>query len=246
MQRVLMLVFGVLAFLNTGALLASGPNTDFPKELTIKVAHHDMKTGKLLYEGIRKQVTENEKVSVVSTYTDMDGKLLDRSQVAYERPSLRVLSYKSEDIRFGALEELTLTGNTLRISFREDKTASMATEDIKWGPETVHSSTVTEVINRDWAQLSAGENVEFDLVVPSRLETLRFRLKKDKTTQVGGKSVLVVRMEPDSWLIRKLVDPMYFFLSYDMPHRLLEYHGRSGIKTSEGKDQDLRLVFTYE
>jgi len=242
------ILFSAVALITTSfnAALASGPNKNTPDNLTISVALHSLKNDKLLYNGERKQVKKDGVVSVKSVYTDMNGKVLDNSEVSYEEESLRVLSSKSEDLRFGAKTELTLSGDSMRIYYKEDSKSAAKTETVKWGAETATSSTVTELIIHNWVKLASGKAVELDLVVASRQETIRFRLMKDKQATLGGKSMMVIRMEPNSWIIRKLVDPMYFYLSEEMPHRLVEYHGRSSIKTEDGKDQDLRMVFTYK
>ncbi len=52
-------------------------------------------------------------------------------------------------------------------------------------------------------------------------------------------------MDPDSWLIRQLVDPLFFYFDPEPPHRLLEYRGRVSIKSDDGDDQDLRITYHY-
>ena len=226
--------------------MASGPNTNVPETVKLSLTFHDLKSGKLLYKGTRTQVTKNGKVTVNSSYTDLSGKELDRGNTVYEADSLRVLSSESEDIRFGKLEKLTLSGDKLKIEYIKGKGEQAETEEIIWGAETATSSTVAEMMINNWVALASGKAVELDLVVPSRTETIRFRFKKDRNATLDGKAMMVVRMEPNSWLIRKLVDPMFFYFTESMPHLLKEYHGRSSIKTADNKDQDLRMVFNYE
>ena len=230
----------------TGVAVASGPNTHVPDQVVITLAFHDLKTGKQLYKGTRTQVNKDGVITVQSTYTDMNGQELDRSTTIYEAASLRVVSSNSEDIRFGKREQLALTGDKMKIVYVEGKGEKAETEVITWGAESATTSTVAEMMIKNWAPLAAGKAVELDLVVPSRTETIRFRFKKDRNETLDGQAMMVVRMEPNSWLIRKLVDPMFFFFSESMPHKLIEYHGRASIKTADNKDQDLRMVFAYQ
>ena len=92
---------------------------------------------------------------------------------------------------------------------------------------------------------SAADEVEFDLLVPSRQESIKFRLKNDGERYFEDLQVIVFRMEPNSWLFRLLVDPLYFSLTVEAPHRVIEFKGRSSVKTDEGENQDLRMVYRY-
>ena len=60
-----------------------------------------------------------------------------------------------------------------------------------------------------------------------------------------GQPVTILRMEPSSWIIRALVDPLDFIMAKATGHALLEFRGRSTIATDDGEDQDLRVVFQY-
>ena len=98
---------------------------------------------------------------------------------------------------------------------------------------------------RAMIEKEGGEALAFELIIPSRLETIGFRLKKDSEVTQGGEAAIVIRMEPDSWLIRQLVDPMFFYVAAKPPHRLIEYRGRISVKSDDGEDQDLRVVYRY-
>jgi hypothetical protein len=91
--------------------------------------------------------------------------------------------------------------------------------------------------------LRAGGTLTLDLLVPSRLETVRFRVRWEGDTLLEGQPAAVMRMEPATWLIRQLVDPLHFFFATDAPHRLIEYRGRTALKRDDGKPQDARVVY---
>jgi hypothetical protein len=86
------------------------------------------------------------------------------------------------------------------------------------------------------------------LVIP-RLETVGFKFKKDSESTWEGRPVMIVRMEATSPIIRTLIEPVFFTMKKDAPHRVLEYVGRTTPKMKVGnkwKDLDAVTVFDWK
>ena len=97
--------------------------------------------------------------------------------------------------------------------------------------------------------LSRGEKVKCRYIVVPRSETVGFTFVKDSETTWQGRSVLVVRMEATSRIIAALVDPLFFTMEKDAPHRTVQYVGRTTPKIQVGgkwKDLDAVTVFDWE
>lgn len=210
---------------------------------TVKLELYALDSDRLLYTGVRTERFQGEIRTETTIYMKLDGTRVQRVETAYNTTTLKLVSYKLGDFRSGQREEMQVSGNSVTLLNQEGKKEKPETETLQWGPNFTFGSSVVPRILRAWDGLQSGKALTFDLLIPSRLETLVFRIKKDSDTKIQGKSVVVMRMEPDSWIIRQLVDPMFFYITAVAPRRLEVYKGRSSIKTDEGDTQDLRIVF---
>lgn len=82
--------------------------------------------------------------------------------------------------------------------------------------------------------------------MPSRRDVYSFRMRRVEPEWDVAPGRMVVKMEPDTWILRLAVDPLYFTFATDPPHRLMEYRGRGVISTASGETQDLRITYVYE
>ncbi len=98
-----------------------------------------------------------------------------------------------------------------------------------------------------WDALQRGEKVKCRYIVVPRTETVGFTFIKDSEVTRGGQRLLIVRMEPSSRLVAALVDPLFFTMEQNPPHRVLEYAGRTTPKTRvKGKWKDLDAVTVFD
>jgi hypothetical protein len=100
-----------------------------------------------------------------------------------------------------------------------------------------------------WDALARGDKVKCRYLVVPRRETLGFTFVKDKDTSYQGQGAILVRMEPSSRLLAALVDPLFFTIETNSPHRVWGYSGRTTPKIRSGnkwKDLDGVTVFDWE
>lgn len=202
----------------------------------------DLKTGAQLYKGTREETREGGRVTIKYSYMKLDGTEIQQVTAVHEEKSLRLISYKLLDLRSGKREEMNVKGGVVKMLSQKNKDEEVETDQLQWGEKTAYTGSLVEIVRGNWEKLNEEQPVEMDLLVPSRLETVGFRLLKDSEAELAGKPVVLVRMEPNSWLIRQIVDPLFFYFVKDSPHELLQYTGRSSIRTDKGKTQDLRTV----
>ncbi len=236
-----------LALCAAALLVPAGPAraADVSDVKLVHIELYHAKTDELLFRGERQTRRDEGRVKVDTTYTLPDGTRVQRTESVYDNETLKLISHLMVDQRTGEREEIQVDGDTVRVRYREREGAEEEVETLKWDGKTAASAVLVPMMARNADKLASGEPLAFDLIVPSRLETIGFRLKKEAERQMEGKPVTVIRMEPQSWLIRKLVDPMYFYVTRETPHRLLEYQGRASLKTPDGSDLDLRYVYRY-
>jgi hypothetical protein len=198
----------------------------------------------VLYRGVRSEREEAGRRVVLTEYTRPDGTPVQRSEAIYDPATLAPLSYQQRDARSGEEERLERDGGKVTLTHRAAGADAPKSATVDWTPERHMSATVGPLIRREWARLMAGETVPFRLLVPSRRDVYQFRLYRDNASPLAAGGRIVVRMEPGTWLVRQLVDPLFLVYEAAPPHRLAEFHGRSSIKTDAGADQDLRTVYS--
>jgi hypothetical protein len=176
-------------------------------------------------------------LKVLREYAYADGKPADREHVVYENDNL--VFYQLEELQTGDVGSATISRDPDhpgkgRISFQYLKAdsrrpvSSTRTEALQ--PDILINDMVGTFLAAHWDQLCRGEKVGFRYVVLSRRETVGFTFKKESEMQWRGKNVLVLKMEPSSFVIAALIDPLRFLVERDHPHRVLQYSGPTAPK----------------
>ncbi|MDH5751489.1 MAG: hypothetical protein OEZ59_03625 [Deltaproteobacteria bacterium] len=200
--------------------------------------------GTTMYKADRVIKKDGGRITETTLYNDLSGKTLVETVSVFEEINLAPVSYTYRDNRNGESESMTRRGGQLVMSYSEKQGArpDSDSEDLK--SNTLLSAAVSAYILRNREALQRGQVISFGLVVISRQDIIGFRVQLDKSVK-GPPGTWAVRMDPDSWVIRKLVDPLFFFFENAEPYRLLEFKGRAAVKTAAGKNQDLKYVFQY-
>jgi hypothetical protein len=96
-----------------------------------------------------------------------------------------------------------------------------------------------------WEALMQGKEVYARYIVVPRTETVGFSFVKSDEATWQGKPAVIIKMEPASFLIRLIVDPVYLTVVKDT-RRVVKYEGRVTPKIKENdawKDLDAVMVF---
>lgn len=212
-------------------------------ETTSTIEIYNFGGGPILYRGTRTETVENGRMTATTEYVDANGRAVQRTVGVHEIASRRPVSYLLEDLRSGEQERIEVKGAQVVLAYRVSKAEAGKESTLALPADAVFSPTVVPFMKYRWDALRRGESFNFPLLVPSRRDIYTFRVSEDKTSPLAGPGKVVMRMEPGTWLIRQLVDPLYFVLRADGSHELLEFHGRASIKTDGGETQDLRHVY---
>ena len=199
----------------------------------------------LVFQGDSRTTSEGGKVREVVIYRDPAGKEIQRVETVYEEAGFVLVSYSKVDHRTGESEKMVKTGSDVELRYRKSAEDDERSETLEWSDSMGFTSMIVPGIRKNWELLAQGEELEMDFLVPSRLETVGFRLTKEGEETIDGKDVVVIRMEPSAFIIRLLVDPLYFYLESAQPRRLIEYRGRTSVKTDDGDSLDARLTYTH-
>jgi hypothetical protein len=248
-----------LLFLCSSTLSPAAPAEPFdyepPKLLVGNLYSLEPGPRKLLFKSVRRATRTGATVQASCDYTYPDGSLAARDQIVYE--SGQLVSFEEEELQTGEKGTATIRPDPKqpgrkRIYFEytvgkggdtKKSTASEAMEN-----DTLIDDMIGPFITTHWATFEKGSPARFRYIVLSRKETVGFKLIKTADATWQGKPVVHIKMEPTSFIIAKLVDPLLFIVEKNGEHRILEYVGRTTplIKSgSKWKDLDARSVYEW-
>jgi hypothetical protein len=229
-------------------------NYEEPTLLTATIYAKDAGPKKVLYRFKRTATRFGMKVSVVREFSYPDGKPAARERAVYEGDDLT--SYALEELQIGAAGSTTIqreSGNpaksVLLFEYTKDVGAAgkakTSTEVLR--NDTLTSDMVASFLASHWAELARGEKVRCRYIVVPRRETVGFTFVKDAEASYQGRKALVLRMEATSPIIARLVDPLYFTVERDAPHRVFQLVGRTTPKVKVGSSwEDLDAITVFD
>ncbi len=204
-------------------------------------------TNKILFTFRRTAVRSNTAVHVGRDFVYPNGALAARESIVFEGGELR--SFQLEEKQTGARGSSSVTTDAKRkLHFDWLADGKTKTDSEAFVTDTVVGDMIPQFIITHWNELARGEAVNFRFIASSRLETVGFKLVKESEVDWRGRAALRLRMEPSSFVIRQIVDPLYFIVEKDGAHRVLEYVGRITPKQRDGakwKDLDARTIYEW-
>lgn len=180
-------------------------------------------------------------------FKEMDGRLALKERVEY---SLTQGFHKMERDHMQIGEITTVERKQNEVVFFRSEKGKEYNDREKFNESVICNDQINSVIQKSWAEVMQGKTLEFRLLVPSRLETVGFRVsKKSEEGELKGQLTITFQLEPTSMFIRSFVDPIVFHYSKTEPHRLLLIRGRMPVKTmlpgEKYRDAEGDLLFEY-
>jgi len=202
----------------------------------------DPQTGRLLYvesHYVREEgaVGENR---LVLYRCGLNAPAFARKEVTYN--ALRQApEFVLTDERSGYSEGVRRVGSGLRAFVQENATTPKRESSLKLRPELVIDAGFDEFVRSRWAELEGGQALAFPFLVPSRLDTFGFKLRKHRDAVIDGQQVSVFRLN--------LSGVLGWFTSHiDISYRkadrvLMRYEGVSNIRGEDGRNLLVRIDF---
>jgi hypothetical protein len=226
-----------------------------PKLLTGTIYAKDSARQQVLFKFKRVATRSGSRVNVLREYTYPDGKPAARERIVYDGDDL--VSYALDELQNGAAGSVKVqrdasnpARSALLFEYAKDVASGgrpkTSTEALR--ADTLTSDMVAPFLLSHWAELSNGDKIKCRYVVVPRRETVGFTFVKDSETTFQGRRVVIIKMEPTSLIIKRLVDPVFFTVEKDGQHRVLQYTGRVTPKTKVGNkwdDLDATVVFDW-
>ena len=208
----------------------------------------------MLFKSERRATRTGDKVRVTCDYSYPDGAPAAHHQIIYE--SGRLSSFEEQLLQTGEKGSAVIRSDPrdpakqciffeYSAGLGSEAKKSSASEVLE--KDTLVDDMIPAFITAHWEALQKGEFAKFRYIVLSRKETVGFKLVKESETTWKGTPVVRIKMEPASFVIAQLVEPLYFIVEKQGQHRILEYVGRTTPLVKSGnKWKELDAVSIFE
>lgn len=175
----------------------------------------------------------------VVVYRCANGAPFARKDLDYSADRLAP-AFRFEDSRSGHAEGLARAPSGMEVFARAGWNAPLRRAPVD-GAGLVADAGFDEFVRARWNELEAGKSVEAPFLVPSRLDSLPFRVRKAGDAQIEGEAVSVIRLS--------LAGVLRFFVpDIDVSYRkrdraLMRYRGMTNIRDASGKLLEARIDF---
>jgi len=161
--------------------------------------------------------------NVKRTHHNINGQLATLEKIKYQAQNL--LSYSFESKQTKDRGSIVKKADKLVLTYSK-KGKKEKSKSIDLAPNLLIGDQVMDYLRANWDKVSTGKVLKVKYIALSRLESIDFEFVKTAEEVIKGKNTLKVKMSPSSWLISKLVDPIFFYIEKDNKHRLLALEGR--------------------
>ena len=190
-------------------------------------------------------VEEADNAYMISNFFDKAGNSILKEEIKYKAGSFEIVKYELEDYRTGRKEIVTGKNNEYILRYRRNFDSSFKEKSIKKDGLILHGSFLPIFIIKKLDVLNNGQKISFRLIVPLRPTAERFQLKQIGMKKVDGRECYEIEMEASSWIARRLVKPIFFYIDTEKPNRLIMYKGRLLPTNEKGNPLDGVITFSY-
>jgi hypothetical protein len=149
-------------------------------------------------------------------------------------------SYEFTDLRAGYQDGAEVLEDRIRLYRRETPEGDNQVRFLIRKPDQIVGQGFHQFIRTQLQAIAAGKVYHVKLVLPSRLDQFKFRIRKLKQEE----TVLSVRLEIDNWLLR--IFAPHVDADYDLKTRqLLRYEGISNLADPSGNHSKVTINYSY-
>ncbi len=149
--------------------------------------------------------------------------------------------FRLEDARTGYLEGLRRSGDGLEVFQRSGAQAPLKRRAVPESAAIVSDAGFDEFVRLHWDDLEANRAVKFRFLVPSRLDSMTFKVRKQGDDAIEGTPVSVIRLNLSGFLGWFLP---YIEVSYRKSDRvLMRYKGLTNLRDETGRNMTVQIDF---
>lgn len=203
---------------------------------------YDLKSGKYLYTEVHEQHAQGDHwLGGTMTYFDPQGKKIGYKTLDFSKDTSIPLYHLT--LNGSGYEEgiSAITSDKVEVFKRHATGEKLETASADRIAAMAADSGFHAYITSHFAELIAGQTINFKLVVPGNLDAFKFRVKRIEDTSFEGAPAVRLRVEPDS-ILRYVLDPLE--LTYEpKAKKLLEYRGIANVHDAKGKAYVARISY---
>lgn len=198
-----------------------------------------------------------ELVYTESHFEDYRDGLIFKSNVIYKDPDENIIARKKADFsnsnfmpdfsltnsKTGHKESARYVESEYEISF--SKTSQQPEQDsrLSFPEQGVSDAGFDNFIIEHWEQIIVGEMFKRDFLIPSMMDFIKFRIYQDEVIEEGGKSLRLINIEPDSFIVRAFAGTTKLYYEESSP-KLRRFDGVSNMRDKKG--DNYKVVIQYQ
>lgn len=198
-------------------------------------------SGKLMYIESHWLFDDSGNPSRLVLYRCPDGKPFARKLVRDDGHPAQAPDFQLDDARRGYREGVRSSGNQRTVFVRDSAQASERSATLATTPLPVIDAGFDAYIRAHWDSLGKQDSNTVPFVIPSRLGTLNFSVKRLNDTEIDGRAARQYRLGLASWIGFALP---HIDVAYDeKTHELLRFVGLANIRGDNGDNVRARISF---
>jgi hypothetical protein len=193
----------------------------------------DQESKNTLYTGQEKiQLIDGQYISRKTCYYDLNKQVIKIERALFNKDSLKIIRLiDQEKIAKKQTKIQTIDKNKITVFFKKED--EQDSDSFDWNPKLVVNKTLNQFIIKNKKKLLHNKEVNFKLLVPSRVDIFSFDLTRD--TKLSTEKKLVVAMDASSFFVRLFVPKIYF--TYKIKDNRLQLESYTGPSVIDHKDK---------
>lgn len=197
-------------------------------------------SGQLMYVEAHWTYAHGSDASRLVLYRCPDGKPFARKTIE-DHGHPQAPDFALDDARTGYEEGVRSADGRRVVYVRDHKGARERTATLNTDPMPVIDAGFDAYIRHHWDSLGSNSSDTLAFLIPSRLGTMRFKVKRMADTQIGGRDARQYQLGLASWIGFALP---HINVAYDTATReLLQFNGIANIHSSSGHNVKAKIVF---
>ena len=227
----------LLSLASTSALAADG--------YAVSGSVYNLKTGKLVYRELITKLDDNNEVHV--NYAKPDGVIFARKKLNYSTEVFQP-GVEFSDERDDETVSATFDGGRLLLTHK--KKGDSQTKTIYETAKLIIDAGVDAFIQQQWAKITSGKKVEFDVADARNLGIEKFVIKEVDSSvsplayKGAAETWKYFRVDTANKLSSIFVEPIYYAYEPEGKY-LMRYQGRANIDNDSSDAWDVRVEYEY-
>jgi hypothetical protein len=205
---------------------------------------HDFRTA--YFEANIETLAAGKSVATKTVYQDPQGHPLAERNLDYSHFPYKP-GYAFKDFRNGYEEGARVEAGRVVAYYRDSTRAPLKEKKLEVPEPCVVNGGFNPYLKANWKFLEGGKRLNFQMVIPARLDYYRFAAYIDSTrlppkSETGGRNCKTVVVEPQSAILRMVLSPIV--ITYDVANlEMVRYEGIVNVADNKGRSLRVRVDY---